>query len=59
MIEPMSLAAIAAGADGLEIEVHIDPPSALSDKEQQLRPEAFAALMSKIRRLRAFMDELA
>ena len=40
MIEPMSLAAVAAGADGLEIEVHVDPPTALSDKDQQLTPEA-------------------
>lgn len=56
MIEPMSLAAVAAGADGLEIEVHIDPPNALSDKAQQLTPEAFASLMDKLRRLRAFMD---
>lgn len=48
LIEPMSLAAVAAGADGLEIEVHIDPSSALSDKDQQLSPEAFARLMKKI-----------
>ncbi|HUX41134.1 MAG TPA: 3-deoxy-7-phosphoheptulonate synthase [Rectinemataceae bacterium] len=58
MIEPMSLAAVAAGADGLEIEVHIDPSTALSDKNQQLTPAAFAKLMDKIRRLRAFMDEM-
>ncbi|HRZ89714.1 MAG TPA: 3-deoxy-7-phosphoheptulonate synthase, partial [Spirochaetia bacterium] len=32
LIEPMSLAALVAGADGLEIEVHIDPPNAMSDK---------------------------
>jgi 3-deoxy-7-phosphoheptulonate synthase len=57
MIEPMSLAAIAAGADGLEIEVHIDPPSALSDKDQQLRPEEFAAMMRRLGELRDFMAE--
>jgi 3-deoxy-7-phosphoheptulonate synthase len=57
MIEPMSLAAIAAGADGLEIEVHIDPPSALSDKDQQLRPEEFAAMMKRVFELREFMAE--
>jgi 3-deoxy-7-phosphoheptulonate synthase len=57
MIEPMSLAAIAAGADGLEIEVHIDPPSALSDKDQQLLPEEFAAMMKRIFALREFMAE--
>jgi len=58
MIEPMSLAAVAAGADGLEIEVHIDPSSALSDKNQQLTPAAFSRLMDKLRRLSAFMDEM-
>jgi 3-deoxy-7-phosphoheptulonate synthase len=58
MIEPMSLAAVAAGVDGLEIEVHFDPASALSDKDQQLTPEAFARLMDKVRRLRVFMAEL-
>jgi 3-deoxy-7-phosphoheptulonate synthase len=57
MIEPMSLAAIAAGADGLEIEVHIDPSSALSDKDQQLRPEEFAAMMKRLEELRDFMGE--
>lgn len=58
LIEPMSLAAVVAGADGLEIEVHVDPPSALSDKDQQLTPEAFARLMGKIRTLRETMIEL-
>jgi len=58
MIEPMSLAAVAAGADGLEIEVHVDPKSALSDKDQQLTPDAFARLMDKVRRLKAFMADL-
>jgi len=56
LIESMSLASVAAGADGLEIEVHCDPDSALSDKDQQLRPAQFEALMEKIRKLAAFMD---
>jgi len=59
MVEPMSLAAVAAGADGLEIEVHIDPASALSDKDQQLRPEDFARLMRKLNELRSFLAEEA
>jgi len=59
MIAPMSLAAVAAGADGLEIEVHYDPSTALSDKDQQLTPDAFSVLMDRIRRLRAFMAEMA
>ena len=48
LIEPLALAAIAAGADGLEIEVHCDPAKALSDASQQLTPDAFDALMKKI-----------
>jgi len=59
LIEPMSLAAVAAGADGLEIEVHIDPDSAMSDKDQQLTPEAFGRLMRKIGIMRRTMQELA
>jgi 3-deoxy-7-phosphoheptulonate synthase len=55
MIEPMSLAAIAAGADGLEIEVHVDPPSALSDKDQQLTPDEFKAMMKRLQALLDFM----
>ncbi len=42
MVEPMALAAIAAGADGLIIEVHNDPAHALCDGAQSLTPEAFA-----------------
>ncbi len=59
MIEPMSLAAVAAGADGLEIEVHVDPKTAMSDKEQQLTPEAFKTLMRRVADLREFMAERA
>ncbi len=58
LIEPMSLAALVAGADGLEIEVHIDPSSAWSDKDQQLTPEAFARLMRKLEILRQTMATL-
>jgi 3-deoxy-7-phosphoheptulonate synthase len=45
----LSKGAIAAGADGLIIEVHIDPPSALSDGPQSLRPAKFAQLMGEFR----------
>ncbi|MCI9402316.1 MAG: 3-deoxy-7-phosphoheptulonate synthase [Oscillospiraceae bacterium] len=47
MVERMSLAAIAAGADGLIIEVHNDPVHALCDGQQSITPEQFAALMGK------------
>ena len=50
---------MAAGADGLEIEVHVDPPSALSDKDQQLTPDAFKAFMRRVTELREFMAERA
>lgn len=59
MIEPMSLAALIAGADGLEIEVHFDPSGAMSDKEQQLSPVQFASFMDKIRRAIDFRDQIA
>ena len=51
LVEPLALAAIAAGADGLLIEVHVEPDKALCDAEQQLTPDQFSSLMSKIRRL--------
>lgn len=47
MVEPMSMAAIAAGADGLMIEVHNDPARALCDGPQSLTPESFQDLMRK------------
>ena len=46
--------AVAAGADALEIEVHIDPKNAMSDGAQSLTPEQFAASMKKIRALESF-----
>ncbi len=48
-VAPMARAAIAAGADGLLIEVHPDPEAALSDGAQSLYPEQFAELMGQIR----------
>ena len=48
-MEPLSKAAIAAGADGLIIEVHNDPPHALSDGRQSLTPEQFDDLISRLR----------
>ena len=48
-VTPLSLAAIAAGADGLMIEVHPHPDKALSDGAQSLRPERFAELVAKAR----------
>lgn len=55
-VPPMAQAALAAGADGLLIEVHPDPERALSDGPQALRPEAFAALMDALRRAAPLHD---
>ena len=55
-VEPLSLAAIAAGADGLIIEVHNNPQKALCDGPQSLTPEQFDNTMKKIKKLRRFME---
>ena len=56
LVAPMALAAAAAGADGLIIEVHNDPEHALCDGPQSLRPEKFADLMDKLRAIRPYAD---
>ena len=48
LVLPLSLAAVGAGAEGLEIEVHNDPPHALSDGAQSLRPEQFDDLVKRV-----------
>jgi 3-deoxy-7-phosphoheptulonate synthase len=58
LIEPMSLAALAAGADGLMIEVHYDPSKALSDKDQALTPTQFKNLMKKVNKMFDFIQNL-
>jgi 3-deoxy-7-phosphoheptulonate synthase len=50
-VPPMSLAALAAGADGLMVEVHPDPDKAMSDGAQSLDFESFDRLLSSLRRL--------
>jgi 3-deoxy-7-phosphoheptulonate synthase len=57
IIEPMSLAAMAAGADGIIIEVHYNPAEALCDKDQAMPPEMFANLMRRLRALRIHMNQ--
>ena len=52
-VKPMALAAAACGADGLIIEVHNDPPHALCDGAQSLRPEQFEDVSKAVRRVRA------
>ncbi len=58
MVEPLALAAIAAGADGLMIEVHNNPEKALCDGPQSLTPEMFDLLMPKINKSVAFFSGL-
>ena len=50
-VTPVARAAVAAGADGLLVEVHPDPARALSDGAQSLKPERFAALVNETRRI--------
>lgn len=52
MVPPMALAAAACGSDGLIIEVHNDPPHALCDGAQSIRPDEFAKLAEKLRTVR-------
>ena len=55
LVAPMAVAATAAGADGLMIEVHNDPAHALCDGAQSLTPEKFAELAAKVSKLREAM----
>jgi 3-deoxy-7-phosphoheptulonate synthase len=55
-VESMAMAAVAAGADGLLIEVHPKPAEALSDGPQSLKPDRFAALMAKVRKIARAID---
>ncbi|MBI1847041.1 MAG: 3-deoxy-7-phosphoheptulonate synthase [Candidatus Rokubacteria bacterium] len=58
-VESMAMAAIAAGADGLIIEVHPRPAEALSDGPQSLKPERFAQVMARVRRVALALDREA
>lgn len=57
-VKPMSLAATAAGADGLIIEVHNDPPHAMCDGQQSITPEAFAKLSLQLSKLHDAVKEI-
>lgn len=51
MVEPLAMAGIAAGADGLMVEVHPEPDKALSDGPQSLKPEVFEELMTNVEKI--------
>jgi len=53
LVSPLSMAAVAVGADGLMIEVHSDPENALCDGAQSLKPTKFATLMGEARKVAA------
>ena len=56
LVPPMALACVAAGADGLLMEMHPNPDKAMSDGAQSLFPEQLNALMAKLRQLAPVVD---
>ena len=59
LVDSMCRAAVAAGADGLIVEVHHDPEHAMTDGAQSITPAAFAEMMKSIRRIAAAVDREA
>lgn len=55
LVRPLALAAVAAGADGIMVEVHNDPEHALCDGPQSIRPEEFGRLMEDIQKVRTVL----
>ena len=55
LVRPMSLAAIAAGADGLIIEVHNDPQNALSDGQQAILPSQFGQIVDQVNKIKSIL----
>ena len=58
LIEPMSMAAVAAGCDGLIVEVHANPAEALCDADQALTPAMFAHMMDRVHPLHSFLEDV-
>jgi 3-deoxy-7-phosphoheptulonate synthase len=58
LIASMSMAAVAAGADGMIIEVHHKPAEALCDADQALTPHTFSSIMKRLRPLKSFLNDL-
>jgi 3-deoxy-7-phosphoheptulonate synthase len=58
-VEPVAKAAVAAGADGLIVEVHLNPAEAMSDGRQSLTPQAFQRMMEQVRRVAQAVDRTA
>lgn len=58
MVAPLAKAAVAVGADGLEIEVHHDPANARSDGEQSIKPEKFKALIAALKDIASIENKI-
>jgi 3-deoxy-7-phosphoheptulonate synthase len=58
-VEPIARSAVAAGADGLIVEVHPEPDKAISDGRQSLKPERFQAMMAQVRRVAEAVERTA
>jgi 3-deoxy-7-phosphoheptulonate synthase len=58
LVEPLSLAAAAAGADGIIVEVHPDPDNAVCDGPQQLRVDEFAEYLRKVEQVAAIAGKV-
>jgi 3-deoxy-7-phosphoheptulonate synthase len=58
IIEPVSLASLAAGADGIMVEVHCRPSEAMCDGDQSMNPEMFKTMMEKLRVLDSAMKDV-
>ena len=59
LVRPMAMAAAAAGADAVMIEVHNDPPNALSDGPQSVTPEEFGDIAQQIQKIREVLSSAA
>ena len=57
LVEPLAMAAVAAGADGIMIEVHNNPAKALSDGKQSLTPDEFDGVMERMKKILAAMGK--
>jgi len=59
LVTPLAQAAVAVGADGIIVEVHICQEMALSDKEQALTPEQFKVLVERVMAIRKTMESFS
>ena len=55
MVDPLSKAAVAVGADGLIIEVHNNPAAALCDGQQSIKPSKYKALVDELRTIAQYV----